>query len=62
MAGLYIASISQRQIMDIMKRSRDSVRGAIALNILNTNSNSLPCPSRPKVYSDRDRRTYLEST
>ena len=42
-----------------MKRGRDSVRRAIALDILNTNSNSLPRPGRPRLYSDRDRRTIL---
>ena len=60
-AGLYIAGISQRQIVDVIKRGHDSVQGAIALDILNTNSNSLPRPSRPRLYSDRDRRTILRN-
>ena len=61
MAGLYIAGMSQRQIVDVMKRGRDSARGAIALDILNTNGNSLPRPGRPRLYSDRDRRTILRN-
>ena len=60
-AGLYTAGLSQRQIVDLMKRGRDAVRGAIALEILNTNGASLPRSGRPRVYNDRDRRSMLRN-
>ena len=50
--SLYTAGLSQRQIVDVMKRSRDAIRGAIALKILNTNGVSLPRSGRPRVYNN----------
>ena len=59
--GLYTAGLTQRQIVDLMDRSRDSVRGAIALEILNINSCSLPRLGRPKLYDNRDQRMMLKN-
>jgi DNA-binding CsgD family transcriptional regulator len=53
-AGLTIAGLSQRQIKDTMKHSRKAVRGAIALDILNTNRASLPHLGRLKAYNNWD--------
>ena len=44
-----------------MKHSRSAIRGAIALDILNTNRASLPRPGRPIIYTDRDKRFMLRN-
>jgi hypothetical protein len=59
--GAYINGLTQREIKDKYKFSRKAIRGAIALNILNTNRASLPRTGRPKVYNERDRRMMLRN-
>ena len=49
--GMSFAGMSQRQIEDVIKRGRAAIRGALALDILNTNRASMPRPGRPKLYN-----------
>jgi hypothetical protein len=58
-AGLHIAGLTQRAIMQSTLASRKAVRGSIALEILNTNSASLPRPGRPIIYDPRDKGSML---
>jgi hypothetical protein len=60
-AGLYIAGLTQRKIIDLTNVSRQGVRGSIALEILNTNGASLPCPGRLIIYYPRDKRIMLRT-
>jgi hypothetical protein len=60
-AGMHIAGLTQRKIMDLTDASRQGVRGSIALEILNTNGASLPRPGRPIIYHPRDRRIMLRT-
>ena len=60
-AGLYIVGLTQRAIIEATNLSRSSIRGAIALDILNTNRASLPRPGRPIIYDPRDRRAMLRN-
>jgi hypothetical protein len=60
-AGLYIAGLTQRKIIDLTNVSRQGVRGSIALEILNTNRASLPRPGRPIIYYPRDKRIMLRT-
>jgi hypothetical protein len=58
-ASLHITSLTQRAIIQSTLASRKAVRGSITLEILNTNSASLPRPGRPIIYNPRDKRSML---
>ena len=51
-----LVRVSFKSIRDTLETTRDRIRGALALEILNTNGASMPRSGRPILYSDRDRR------
>jgi hypothetical protein len=60
-AGLHIAGLTQRAIMNATNTSRKAVRGSICLEILNINGASLPRPGWPVIYDPYHKRVMLRN-
>jgi hypothetical protein len=59
--GARVAGMSPREIEVAINYSKYTIAGTIALEILRSNSNSLPRKGRPIVYNKRDRRSMLRN-
>jgi hypothetical protein len=58
-AGLYITGLTQHAIINATNTSRKAVQGSICLEILNTNSASLPRPGQLVIYDPYYKRVMF---